>query len=206
MASELLILHAVCAPSHRSWRGPRRTRRYVDLLLSSSESPSPSKTSLRTLVAEEHKQRLGPYWCCVPFALVLLVAVIAWLLGPETIEDETSHHEWAGFFETSALVIGALIVGLVVEVRQPFARTGARVVRVATMGTAAVLAAAGLGAVVAMIPALPAWLYRALFGLTLGGLVGGVLAVMAIGISVSLASLDKVDRENEARLKQLGDR
>ncbi len=136
---------------------------------------------------------------------MLVVAVIAWFLGPQSIDD-ASHEEWAGFFETGALVIGALIVGLVVEVRRPFARTGARVVRVATIGTAALMAAAGLGAVVAMIPILPAWLYRVLFSLTLGGLVGGILSVMAIGISVSLGSLDDVERQTKARLKQQGDR
>jgi hypothetical protein len=74
------------------------------------------------------------------------------------------------------------------------------------MGTAALLAAAGLGAVVALIPALPDWLYRFLFALTIGGLVGGMLAVMAIGISVSLRTLDEVDRTTDAKLKQLGDR
>jgi hypothetical protein len=137
--------------------------------------------------------------------LVLLVAGIAGLLGPKTIEDEAGHHQWAGFFETSALVIGALIVGLLVEVRKPFARTGSRVVRMATMGTAALLAAAGLGAVVALIPVLPAWLYRALFGLTLGGLVGGMIAAMAIGISASLGTLDEVEEEINTKLKQHGD-
>lgn len=166
----------------------------------------PRPGSRRAIARQFVEQRVVPYSCCAPFVMGLIVAAIAWSLAPETLANDATHREWAGFFETSALVVGALVIGLVVEVREPFARASEPLIRIATAGTASLLAAAGVGAVVALIPTLTNWLYEALFSITLGGLVGGMLAVMAIGISASLRSLDEVGRQISKKMDEMGDR
>jgi hypothetical protein len=160
---------------------------------------------LRELAREIYKQFLKPYWSCAPFAVAIIVTAIAGLKAPGTLEDDAVHHEWAGFFETAALLISALLVGLVVEVRKPFARAGERAIRIASVGTAGMLGGAGIGAALALIPSLTNGLYDGLFALTLGGLAGGMLAVIMMGISVALGTLDEADRKLRHELKQRGE-
>jgi hypothetical protein len=161
---------------------------------------------LRELAREIYKQFLQPYWSCAPFAVAIIVTAVAALKAPGSLEDDAVHHEWAGFFETSALLISALLVGLVVEVRKPFARAGERPIRIASVGTAGMLGGAGIGAALALIPSLTNDLYGALFALTLGGLTGGMLAVIMMGISVALGTLDEADQKLRQDLQERGER
>ena len=123
-----------------------------------SSPRSPPAGSRRAIAHERIILFVLPYLSCAPFVAALAVALSAFLLAPDSLHDTSVHREWDPFFETSALLVGALLVGLVVEVRRPFARAGEPAIRIVTVGTAVMLGAAGLGAVLAMIPSLTGWI------------------------------------------------
>lgn len=142
-------------------------------------------------------------------ALSLVVAVaaglIAGLSAPGGLADNALHAEWKDLFATSAAVIAAVLIALMVEAHTPFTRSAGLAARTAAAIGAVLLGAAALSAVVALSPSLPGWLYPVLLGLTIGGGAGGLTLVVALAISIALGTLRRVDEEALAKLRQLGD-
>lgn len=161
--------------------------------------------SVRAIARELLKQYGLRYATWFPLGVAVIVGGVSAGLCPGTLEDNSVYDHWNSFFASSAQLIGALVVALAVEARTPFARTGEAAVQVATAGAAVILGGAGIAAVVALSPSLGATMYQALFGITLGGLTGGIVAVVAIGISAGLATLRQVDHDTLKRLSEQGD-
>lgn len=161
--------------------------------------------SLRALAHELVRQYGLRYAIYVPIITALLVGLLAAYLSPNTLENNRIHEEWSPLFATGAQLIGALLIALVVEARGPFARTGDPAVRVATVSAAIMLGGAGIAAVVALSPSLAGIVYRGLLALTLGGLTGGMLALIMIGIGTALVRLAEIERTTQETLAAQGD-
>jgi hypothetical protein len=140
-----------------------------------------------------------------PLVVAVAVGAVAGVAAPTDLADNTHYDEWKDLFGTSGQIIGTLLVALIVEVRSPFVRSGALAIRAAGASAGALLTAAGMAAVVGLSPSLPGCVYPWLIGLTLGGAAGGFTAIVLLGLSGLLGTLNRVDQEALARLKELDD-
>jgi hypothetical protein len=112
----------------------------------------------------------------------IVIGALAWLGHPK-IHSVGQHDKFIDFYVASASVIAALLVALAIEARS-VASTIPYALAIATM-----LAVGAVCAIVALSPHLPeSWIYNALFALTVGCGVSGLVAV--VDASVRLLSVD----------------
>jgi hypothetical protein len=142
----------------------------------------------------------------LPVVVAVVAAVVGFILAPGGLEANATHEHYVGFFSSAAQVIGTLLVALVVEVRFPFSRTTGHYARAAGASATVVIALGGLAAILGLSPGLPQCLYRITFAMAWGGLVGGLVAVTAIGVNLVLATLRQAKREKLEGLRELGDK
>lgn len=146
--------------------------------------------------------RLYAVECAVglPLLIAVTATVVGYILAPGGLDANATHEDYVGFFSSAAQVIGTLLVALVVELHFPFSRTTGPFARAVGASATVVIALGGLAAVLGLSPELPEFLYRITFAIAWGGLVGGLVAVAAIGVSLVLATLRAARRAKlEAR-------
>jgi hypothetical protein len=114
--------------------------------------------------------RQGP----IQLGIAIAAGIAAWCVAPD-LATPARHREFTDFFLAAAATIAALLIALAVEARSVI---GGPFFANVTMGS---LAVGEIGAVAALSPSLPSWMYQWLFALTVAGGVGGLVAVVAAG-------------------------
>lgn len=104
-------------------------------------------------------------------AFAVVFAIVAWFTAAD-LGTKAQHHAFVDFFASSAAVIAALLIALAIEARAVLPLKAYAIV------APACLAVGEIAAVGALSPGLPGWSYRWLLALTVGGGLGGLIAVI----------------------------
>ena len=107
----------------------------------------------------------------VQLGLAVIAGFLVWLTAAD-FGTRVQHREFIDFFASSAGVIAALLIALVIEARAVLPLKAYAVV------APVCLAVGEVSAVAALSPSLPEWTYRWLLALTVGGGLGGLIAVL----------------------------
>jgi hypothetical protein len=127
-----------------------------------------------------------------PLAIFVFTGILARVLAPD-IGGGVS--DYSSFFSTTAQVIVAVFIALALELRQmPFEALSTR--RLVTGFTLVYIALGAAAACVALLPDLPATLYRWLFATAVAAGSAAVLSVLVIGYQV--VKNETADRRREA--------
>jgi len=139
----------------------------------------------------EPERRFGAREALVQAAIAGACGFVAFLTASANIGTPEGHRDFTDFFAASAAVIAALLIALSIEARAVFPLKAYAAV------TPACLAIGGISSVAALSPSLPDCAYKWLLAFTVGGGLGGLVAVV-------WAAKMLLERDVEAhRLEQL---